>query len=58
MYYFTPVDPILNAVENKPGIKYIKVQPTGWDNWYHNGYNNGSNTRKGFYKVLHVGHEF
>ena len=30
--YITPVDPILDAVENKLGIKYIKGQPSGWDN--------------------------
>ena len=58
MYYFTPVDPILDAMENKLGTKYIKGQPTGWDNCYYIGYNNGSNTRKGFYKVLQVGYNF
>ena len=56
-YYITPVDLILNTVENKLGTKYIKGQQTGWDNCYHAVYNNSSNTRKGFYKVLRVGYE-
>ena len=58
-YYFTLVDPILDTIESKLDTKYIKGQHTGWDNCYHKVYNNSlKNTRKGFYKVLHVGYEF
>ena len=55
-YYFTPVDPILDAVEKKSGTIYNKISLSD-GTMYHADYNNGLNTRKSFYKVLQQGQD-
>ena len=44
------MDPILDSVENKSGTKYYKVGLPDGTMVYHADYDNGSNTKKGFYK--------
>ena len=53
--YLPLVDPIMNAVENKSGTKYYKVSLLDGKMVYHADYDNGLNTRKGFYKFLKQG---
>ena len=50
MPYITLVDPILDAVENKSGTKYYKISLPDGTMVYHADYNDGSNTKNGFYK--------
>ena len=46
----TPVNPILDSVENKPGTNYYKISLPDGTMVYHANYDNGSNKKKGFYK--------